>query len=110
MNKLLFLKLLIGLIALSGCSGNNQPENPVRFEPVASMPTDGRASAVAFAVDGKGYVLGGRSGVRSGILSDFWMYNPEYGHVPCWQPATPQDSYLPDEKYIVIRLARKNGK
>lgn len=37
----------------------------------------GRASAVGFAIDGKGYVALGRTEMRSGALNDCWEYNPD---------------------------------
>ena len=63
-----------------------EPEVPVSFEPLASIPV-GRASAVSFSVGGKGYVLGGRTATKGGYLNDFWIYDPlhnEYDIIVCF--------------------------
>lgn len=43
---------------------------------VSSMPGSGRASAVAFAVNGKGYILTGRTKEPKDSLKELWEYNP----------------------------------
>jgi hypothetical protein len=49
---------------------------------IADLPAQGRVEAVAFAIDGKGYVGGGNDGDPADFgnsripLSDFWQYDP----------------------------------
>ena len=75
-----YMKSVLGYVAIAfvlmlcACT-SVEPEAPVSFEPLASIPV-GRASAVSFSVGGKGYVLGGRTTTRGGYLNDFWMYDP----------------------------------
>ncbi len=71
------LLLIAGMFA--GC--NDDPEGiygtvtPVQ---VSSMPGSGRASAVAFAINGKGYLVTGRSGKNSkDSVNKLWEYDPE---------------------------------
>lgn len=52
----------------------DSPYEDVEFIQVSSMSETGRASAVGFAVNGKGYVALGRNG--NGGLNDCWEYNP----------------------------------
>lgn len=69
--------LIAGMFA--GC--NDDPEGvygtitPVQ---VSSIPGVGRASAVAFAINGKGYVLTGRNRNAKDSLNALWEYNPLY--------------------------------
>ncbi len=75
------IRYLFFLIILSGVftSCNTDPEGiygtitPTR---VSSIPGAGRASALAFAINGKGYVLTGRSNEPKDSLKQLWEYNP----------------------------------
>ncbi len=67
------LLVFIAFLAV-GCEALPEPTEPVVFVQKQSLPT-GRASAASFVVDGKAYVLSGRS-ANNKILRDFWMYNP----------------------------------
>ena len=62
------------IILLSGCK-ENSPYNSILFEKRNSIPGDGRSSAVAYVINGKGYVCLGRN--SAGVqLNDCWEYNP----------------------------------
>lgn len=75
MNNFVKAALAVVMTAFSACS-RPEPDMPVSFEPVASIPV-GRASSVSFSVGGKGYVLCGRTGEMGGYLADFWEYDPK---------------------------------
>ncbi|MBL7965025.1 MAG: hypothetical protein JNM31_14420 [Flavobacteriales bacterium] len=45
-----------------------------QWEQRASFPGPGRWGAITFAINGKGYVVGGHNGTTT--LSDAWMYDP----------------------------------
>lgn len=45
-----------------------------QWEPRAAFPGGGRWSAMTFAIDGMGYVVGGYDGTNT--RSDLWMYDP----------------------------------
>ncbi len=69
----LFLSLLTGCI-------DNSAESPypdIIFTKKSVMTATGRASAVGFAIDKKGYVALGRSGRYGPALKDCWEYDPE---------------------------------
>ena len=75
MPKLILCLFLIFL--LWGCNDPAiSPYSAVSFVKKTSMPGSGRASAVAFVLNGKAYVALGRSAVRSGQLNDCWQYDP----------------------------------
>ncbi|WP_171805020.1 Kelch repeat-containing protein [Paludibacter propionicigenes] len=52
------------------------PYPSILFQKTASLPDIGRASAVAFVVNGKGYVTLGRNSNASDSLKDCWQYDP----------------------------------
>jgi len=85
-----FPKLLLyflSAILLLGCNEPaDSPYPTISFEKKTSMPGTGRASAVAFAIEGKGYVALGRTAVRSGALNDCWQYDPV---LDSWTEKTP---------------------
>jgi len=59
------------------CSDTVESPYPsILFQKTASLPGTGRASAVAFALDGKGYVTLGRNAVYTDSLKDCWQYDP----------------------------------
>lgn len=64
----------------------DSPYERVTFEKKSVMSATGRASAVAFVIDGYGYVALGRNNLRSGALNDCWKYNPE---VDSWTEMKP---------------------
>ncbi len=70
------LLLLIGIIFLS-CDKYADYINPqIHFTQVAGLPDGGRASAVAFTINDKGYIALGRSKSGSEYLKDCWEFNP----------------------------------
>lgn len=79
--QLYLCKIFIGLFVLSlliGCDNAAvSPYSAIIFQPKHTMSLTGRSSAVGFAIDGKGYVALGRTGLRSGALKDCWEYNPD---------------------------------
>jgi len=65
------------MILIFGCNEPaDSPYPQIRFEKKAAMPGIGRASAVTFVIDGKGYVALGRTATRDGALNDCWQYDP----------------------------------
>jgi len=73
----LFLYFFSPILFLSCSDGAaDSPYPAISFEEKASMPGAGRASAVAFAVDGKGYVTLGRNANPADSLKDCWQYDP----------------------------------
>ena len=70
--KLIIVLIIAGLV--SGCE-HDSPTLTISFEKKASLPGNGRASAVAFAVNGKGYVALGRN-IDNLQLNDCWEYDP----------------------------------
>ena len=71
--------LLYFLFAFLFQSCNDTVESPypsILFQKTASLPGTGRASAVAFAVNGKGYVTLGRNANASDSLKDCWQFDP----------------------------------
>lgn len=57
------------------CSCSTMPEVEMQTRTCAAFPAGGRASACACALNGKGYVLGGRD--TKGIYhNDLWQYDP----------------------------------
>lgn len=73
MNKLLLHIVAVTALVLSACS-NNSPVVPLSIKSCAAMPVP-RASAAACALDGKGYVFGGRDANKQ-YLNDLWQYDP----------------------------------
>ena len=82
--QLYFLFLII--IGWSCSSPADSPYDPITFVSKSVMspigPVPGRASAVAFVIDDKGYVALGRTAVRrsdqysTSALNDCWQYDP----------------------------------
>jgi N-acetylneuraminic acid mutarotase len=70
------LYFLFAFLFLSCNDAVDSPYPALSFQKAASMPGTGRASAVAFAVNGKGYVTLGRNGNPSDSLKDCWQYDP----------------------------------
>ena len=66
--------LLITILFFSCNEPANSPYPNIQFDKKASLPGTGRASAVAFVIDGKGYVALGRTAQWSGALNDCWQY------------------------------------
>ena len=77
--KFVIFSCFLLTLALSGCIDNsaNSPYPDISFSKKTSLPGVGRASAVGFAIDGKGYVALGRSGRYGPKLNDCWEYNPD---------------------------------
>jgi N-acetylneuraminic acid mutarotase len=74
--KNIYLVLFIAILFFSACGNTvESPYAPIGFERVPSMPGNGRSSASAFVINGKGYVLLGRDSTNK-TLSDCWEYNP----------------------------------
>ena len=72
----LILYTVLAFLFMSCNDAVDSPYPAISFQQIAAMPGIGRASAVAFALDGKGYVTLGRSGNTSDSLKDCWQYDP----------------------------------
>ena len=72
----IILCFFFGLFLLSCNEPADSPYPPIIFEKKNSLPGMGRASAVTFVVNGRGYVALGRTETRSGVLNDCWEYDP----------------------------------
>ena len=70
------LYLLFTFLVIGCNEPADSPYPNISFEQKTVLPGTGRASAVAFVIDGKGYVALGRTAVSSGALNDCWMYTP----------------------------------
>src|ERR1035437_3997361 len=74
------LKLIVYFLLAFIFLGCNEPaESPypsISFQQIAAIPGPGRASAVSFALNGKGYVMLGRDSNTADTLKDCWQYNP----------------------------------
>jgi N-acetylneuraminic acid mutarotase len=77
-NKQLSLLIIILLMQLlNSCieTATDSPYPPIHFSKIKNMPGNGRASAVAFSVNGKGYIALGRDSL--GVSQkDCWEYDP----------------------------------
>ena len=78
MNSLKLLLYLLFPLFIVSCNDGaaDSPYPAISFVQKTSMPGTGRASAVAFAVNGKGYVTLGRNAVYTDSLKDCWQYDP----------------------------------
>jgi N-acetylneuraminic acid mutarotase len=76
-----FVKPIISLlfvgIMLSCDDGVESPYLPLTFKAIAALPGEGRSSAVACSLNGKGYVMLGRDSNAADSLKDCWQYDPE---------------------------------
>jgi len=70
------LYILFANLFLSCNEPADSPYPPIKFDKITPLPGTGRASAVSFVIDGKGYVALGRTAIRSGALNDCWQYDP----------------------------------
>jgi Uncharacterized protein conserved in bacteria len=70
------LYFLLAFLLLSCNDAVDSPYPAISFQKIATMPGIGRSSAVAFAVNGKGYVTLGRDGNPADSLKDCWQYDP----------------------------------
>jgi N-acetylneuraminic acid mutarotase len=87
MTSALFKVVTLALIIIANTACNDFTKSPyptISFQPISSMPDKGRASAVAWSIDGKGYVALGRTKDKSIIktstrkqLNDCWSYDPK---------------------------------
>jgi len=75
-NSKIILYILLASICLSCNNAIDSPYPPISFQKTAAIPGVGRASAVAFAVNGKGYVTLGRDGNPADSLRECWQYDP----------------------------------
>ncbi|NDP21489.1 MAG: hypothetical protein GZ091_10465 [Paludibacter sp.] len=74
--RIKYFVLFLLIFHLSACNNAvESPYEPIQFKSFAPMAGNGRSSAVAFAVNGKGYVALGRDANRK-ALKDCWEYNP----------------------------------
>jgi len=84
--KSVILKVFLILIlfqALLSCNiPADSPYSPISFQKKSTMPGNGRSSAVAFAINGKGYVALGRDSLHN-PLNDCWEYDPTQNN---WTP------------------------
>jgi len=81
----------------------DSPYPSITFEKKTAIPGTGRASAVTFVVDGKGYVALGRTATRSGALNDCWMYDPD---LDSWS----EKAAFPGKARVKAMAAVVNGK
>ncbi len=70
------ISVLIYIIFIYSCnSPANSPYPSISFKKTNSIPGNGRSSAVAFVINGNGYVALGRDSLNV-AKSDCWEYNP----------------------------------
>ncbi len=73
-----FKVIAYALIVFATVACNDFAKSPypsISFQSITSMPDNGRASAVAWSIDGKGYVALGRT--KNGTqLNDCWQFDP----------------------------------
>ncbi len=93
--------LSISVLLTTGCEAD-PPEVTVNFVKKTSMPGNGRASAVSFAVNGKGYIALGRD-ANSVQLNDCWEYDPS---TDSWQ----QKSSFPGIARVKATAVILNGR
>jgi len=63
-------------VLLVSCDNlTDSPYPAIKFQQQASLPGNGRSSAVGFAINGKGYVALGRDSLRN-PLNDCWAFDP----------------------------------
>ena len=76
--KYLLITVILISVILSSCIGipADSPDTDISFTPKSVMSATGRASAVGFAIDDKGYVALGRAGRYGPALNDCWEYDP----------------------------------
>jgi N-acetylneuraminic acid mutarotase len=74
----LYLHILftaIGVLLLSSCNNDKLLDGiPFDYRQKTTLPGEGRACAVAFSINDKGYVALGRN--NAGSLNDCWQYDP----------------------------------
>lgn len=75
-NSKIVLYILLASTCLSCHDATDSPYPPISFQKIATMPGIGRASAVAFAANGKGYVTLGRDDNPTDSLKECWQYDP----------------------------------
>ncbi|MDO9153456.1 MAG: hypothetical protein Q7U47_07085 [Paludibacter sp.] len=80
--SILYFLLSLGIYSCDNAATSPYP--PITFNEITPMPGTGRASAVAFVINGKGYVALGRSAAQSGVLKDCWQYDPNKSD-SCWK-------------------------
>ena len=98
-NKIIILAMIVAMT--SGCRDTTPPLT-ISFEKKTSLPGNGRASAVSFAVNGLGYVLLGRNAANV-QLTDCWEYNPAQDK---WQ----EKSSFPGKARVKATATVLNGK
>ncbi len=69
------ISLLLFLFLSSCDTPSDSPYPDILCTRLASLPGNGRSSAVGFAINGKGYVALGRDSLRN-PLNDCWEYDP----------------------------------
>ena len=60
-------------------SAADSPYPPIQFTKISNLPGNGRASAVAFSINGMGYIALGRDSLGN-QLNDCWKYDPKKGN------------------------------
>jgi len=101
--KYFYLLLLLPLICNSCIEpAIDSPYPALSFSKITSLPGNGRASAVSFVIEGKGYVALGRN--ANGVaLNDCWQYDPG-------SDTWTQKASLPDSSRVKAVAAVVNGK
>lgn len=95
--------ILIGIIFFSCNKYADYPTPQIQFRQVSGLPAGGRASAVTFTIDDKGYMLFGRTRPDSDYLKDCWEYNPSDNR---WR----QKKDFPGKARVKAIAATVNGK
>ena len=72
----LILHIFLAMLFIGCNEPADSPYPLIVFVNKAIPPGVGRASAVSFVIDGKGYLALGRTATRSGALNDCWQYDP----------------------------------
>lgn len=102
--SILYFLILFLILQLQSCIDSEvSPYPAVVFQPESVMSTEGRSSAVAFAINGKGYVALGKRNLSSTFLKDCWEFDPSSNN---W---TEKDSFpgVPRVKAIAAVVGGK---
>lgn len=78
MSFLRSIYIFLVVFSVASCSTNDENSSPdvsaLNWKRKADLPGIGRAISHGFAINGKGYILGGADG--GGTLNDVWEYDP----------------------------------
>ena len=108
-----FLSLLLVLISCNNAADSPYPT--ITFEKKTPMPGIGRASSVAFVIDGKAYVTLGRNAEYTDSLKDCWQYDPnndswtKKASFPGIGRVNAMATVLNDTAYVGLGFRRNQG-